>query len=506
MLWLLTCGLLFGTGLPIYYLLSKGLGAEWNVVKELLLKSENLVLLGNTAILALAVLVSGIVFALPPAFFLTRFALPFKRFWLVSCILPLAIPGYIMALGWLSLGGNYGALAQLWGIQLGRPSGFIGAWLALSTALYPYLFLNFRAAFVGMNPALEESAKTMGISSIRRFMHVLLPQLKPALFSGMMLVALHVLGDFGTVSLMRYKTFSYALFLQYEASFDRVYAAWLALFMVFLTLILVFLEANRVKQVEISATKSKRFRALIVPSKRQKALVVGYLILQTLITFCLPLFSILFWFFKSTKKSILENWLAALPNTVFIALIATFCTLILSFGFAYFAVRRRTGWGRRNPILLYAVYSMPPLALGLSLVFFSLKVVPFLYQTLFLLIGAYVLHFMAEAFGPLRSGLFQVPLQLEEAAKSLGRSRFYALRNIVLPLLKKPFLSAFALVFVAILKELPITLLLAPAGFETLAMNVWSYTASLNFGAAAPFALSIVGISALFIGVFEPKE
>lgn len=499
----LTCGLLFGAFLPIYYLLAKGLSGDWEKIKALLFTFEMLQLLSNTFLLSIGVLFSSLILAFPSAYILSRYEVPFKALWRIACILPLAVPGYIMALGWLSLTGYNGALFYVFGWQIPRPSGYFGAWIALTTTLYPYLLLNLNAALNGVNLSLEENAKMLGIGNWKRFTKVLLPQLKPALYSGSLLLFLHVLGDFGVVSLMRFKTFSYALFLQYEASFDRIYAAWLALFMVVLTIVLLLLEKNSIRKLTINQNKAKRIKSPKPLSFQAKIGVYLWFLLQVFVTLLLPLFAISAWFFRNLKSDIWNHWLTALPNTLAVSLCSTFLATVLAFGFAYFASRDHSGWGKRNPVVLFAIYSTPPLALGLALTFFSLKLAPFLYQTLFLLIGAYVLHFMAEAFGPLRSALFQVPVQLEEASKILGRKRGYTLRKVVLPLMKKPIFSALILVFLAVLKELPLTLLLAPAGFETLSMNVWSYTSSVNYGAAAPFALTIVLLSMLFVGILD---
>jgi len=154
----------------------------------------------------------------------------------------------------------------------------------------------------------------------------------------------------------------------------------------------------------------------------------------------------------------------------------------------------------------YLGYATPPLAFALSLVFFSLYVSPFLYQTLLLLIIAYSLHFLAEGIGPIRSALYQAPPQLEDAAKSLGYSSFQAFIKVILPLLKGGIIASAALVFLSAMKELSITFLLSPIGFNTLALNVWSYTGEAMFAEAAPFAFTILIFSILFVGLLFSRE
>jgi iron(III) transport system permease protein len=154
----------------------------------------------------------------------------------------------------------------------------------------------------------------------------------------------------------------------------------------------------------------------------------------------------------------------------------------------------------------YFGYATPPLALALAFVFFSLNSAPFLYQTLSLLIIAYSLHFVAEAMGPVRSALYQTPPRLEEAARSLGFPPFQAFMKSTFPLLRTGIFSGATLVFLSCMKELPITFLLSPIGFRTLALNVWSYSNEAMFAEAAPFALTILVFSSVFVGILFSRE
>ncbi|MCX7850866.1 ABC transporter permease subunit, partial [Thermus sp.] len=212
-----------GVALPLVYLVLRAAEAQARELWTILLRPKNLELLINTLELLVGVLLTTTLIALPLAFLTTRTNLWGKRAFTVLLTLPLAIPGYVGAYVWLASTGTDGLL------PLPRPQGYWGALLVLSLSTYPYLFLSLRAAFLGLDPSLEEAARTLGQKPLNAFWKVVLPQLAPALLSGYLIVALHVLGDFGTVSLFRYDTFSYAIYLQYYAAFDRVYAAWLAL-------------------------------------------------------------------------------------------------------------------------------------------------------------------------------------------------------------------------------------------------------------------------------------
>ncbi|MFN3369672.1 MAG: ABC transporter permease, partial [Thermus sp.] len=188
-----------GVALPLLYLALRALEADPETLRDILLRPKNLELVRNTLSLLLGVLLGTTLLALPLAFLTTRTDLRGKRLFSILLTLPLAIPGYVGAYVILSATGPGGIL------PLPRLEGYWGALLVLSLITYPYLFLGLRAAFLGLDPSLEEAARTLGLRPLRAFLQVVFPQLLPALLSGYLVVGLHVLGDFGTVSLLRYE-------------------------------------------------------------------------------------------------------------------------------------------------------------------------------------------------------------------------------------------------------------------------------------------------------------
>jgi iron(III) transport system permease protein len=156
--------------------------------------------------------------------------------------------------------------------------------------------------------------------------------------------------------------------------------------------------------------------------------------------------------------------------------------------------------------LAYLGYALPPLALALAYIFFSLGTLPVLYQTMALLVFAYTLHFLAEAIGPIRTALYQISPNVEEAARSLGRSPLRAFGSTTLPLIRTGLVVSVTFVFLSAIKELPLTVLLSPPGFETLSTNVWGFASEGLYGRAAPYALAIVCLSTLFVAVLLRYE
>ena len=497
-----------GVLIPLVYLLLRAAQADPQTLWDLVVRGRTVRLLGNTVGLTVGVLVGTSLLAVPMAWLTTRTALPGRKVLTLLGVLPLAVPGYVMAYALLATTGPYGTLAQTLGLVVPRLSGYTGAVLALSLSTFPYLFLNLRTAFLGLDPALEESAQALGHSRWQVFVRIVLPQLRPALLAGGLLIALHVLGDFGVVSLMRYDTFSYALYIQYAASYDRIYAAGLALLLLMLTAAILVLEARLLKGRLFHQTSSGTARSATM-HRLGAWRWVGYAFALSVAgaSVVLPAGTVGYWMADSAATGLPWAGLGtALWDSVRASAPAAVLAALLSLPVAYLGVRHASSWTRGVERIAYLGYATPPLAFALALIVFSLGAVPFLYQTLALLVLAYALHFMAEAVGPVRSALYQAPPHLEEAARSLGRSPLGAFMSVTFPLVRRGLLVSMAFVFLSAMKELPLTFLLAPVGFETLALNTWSYAEEALFGQAAPYALTIMFVSALFVGVLLLRE
>ncbi len=495
-----------GVFVPVAYLLVRAFEAEPAQLIDLVVRGRTARLLANTVLLAVGVLGCTSLIAFPMAWLTTRTNLVGRRFFTLLGVLPLAVPGYVMAYVLLGTTGNYGMLAQWVGLALPRLSGYSGALLALSLSTFPYLFLNLRTALLGLDPSLEESARALGCSRREVFFRVVLPQLRPAFLAGALLIGLHVLGDFGVVSLMRFETFSYAVYLQYVASYDRIYAAWLALLLLVLTAGVLFLEARLLRGLSLHRTGSGTHRRA-VSVRLGPWRLPGYLFMGSVgaASVGLPLVGVTYWMVRG-GGGVWSDVGAALGASVSASAPAAPLAGALALPLAYWSVRRPSAASRAMERVAYFGYATPPLAFALAYVFFTLRGAPFAYQTLGLLIVVYALHFLAEAIGPVRSALYQAPPRLEESARALGRSPLRAFFEATFPLLRRGLLVSVALVFLSAMKELPLTVLLSPIGFETLALGVWGFASEALFDRAAPYALVVIAFSAGFVGLLLGKE
>lgn len=496
-----------GVLIPLVYLVVRALEADYDQIVELVFRERNAVLFYNTVILTISVLIFTTLIAYPLAYVTARTNIPGKKILTLLGVLPLAIPGYVMAYALLGLSGSNGMLAVVFGIDLPRLSGFWGSLVSIGLYTFPYLFLNLRAGLSGLDPALEEVSRSLGYKPHQVFFKVILPQLRPAYYAGALIIGLYVLGDFGSVSLMRFETFSYAIYLQYAASYDRIYAAWLALMLLSLTGFALVLEYKLLRGLSF-------FRTGTGAGKRAKTAQLGhwkipvyiFVTLLVLISIVLPVATIIFWMMEGIDGFYWPNLWSALFSSVSASAPAAVLATFLAIPLAYIGVRYPTRSSRLLEKTAYFGYATPPLALALALIFFTLSTAPILYQTLTLLIIAYTLHFLAEAVGPVRSSLYQASPRLEEAAQSLGYSRFMAFAKATFPLLRGGMIASMSFVFLSAMKELPITFLLSPIGFDSLAVNVWSYSVEAMFSQAAPFALLILLFSTLFVGLLFARE
>jgi len=454
-----------------------------------------------------------------------------RRLLAVLLVCPLAVPPYVTAYSLLGLGGDDGLLVRLLGadssllrfwfvdaqtgrFHVPRLGGYLGSWLALSAYNFPYVYLPLRAAWHAIDASQEEAASSLGRSRAAVAVWVVGPQLLPALLAGMLLVALHVMADFGVVSLMRYETLSTTLYARYN-SFDTGNAARLALVMISFALLLLMGEWLLLKRLRLD-------RAGVGTARIARRTDLGIWQFPALFTCCLvvvmgvilPVVTTGYWMSTLSDPTIWTSIRKALWGSVVASLPAAVGASILAIPIALLSVRypgRLTAIFERAPLV---GYSVPALALGLS--FIMLCLAPWMpelifetfYQSLPLLVLAYILHFLAEAVGPIRSSLRLTSPRLEEAAWSLGASPWGAVFRVTLPIMRHGILVAAAFVFLSCMKELPLTILLAPVGMETLARNAWDHAENAEFARAAPYALITLCASAGFVGLllFERRH
>ncbi len=469
--------------LPLLYVGLKAWQAGLHEAIRLLWRPYVLRLLGNTLMLMAGVTAACVIIGVSLAWLLERSDLAGRRLWGVILCLPFAVPAFVSGFTWVSLSSRF--------------EGLGGAILVMTLSKYPLVFLPVAATLRNLDTSLEESARTLGQNRTGVFFKVTLPLLWPAVLGGALLIALHMLVEFGALLILGLQTFTTAIYQQFELEFSNTNAAMLSALLLVLCLLLLWLELKvRGNARHIRTGQGAARRATPLRLGAWRVLAQLYCLLLVVVGSGVPLAMLGYWLLKGSSAAFPAAAIGeALLTSLALALGGAALCLALALPVGLLVVRHRGRlaiWAERLPYLLHA---LPGLVIALTLVYFALHYVPAMYQTTGLLLLAYALLFLPLAQAPVRTALNKAAPQLEEAARTLGATPFTAFCRVTLPIIFPAMAAAFALVFLDGMKELTATLVLAPTGMTTLATEVWSHTSNMEFAAAAPYAALLILIS-----------
>jgi iron(III) transport system permease protein len=498
--------------IPLVYIFIRAVGAEPEAWQRLI-QTRIWKLLGNTLVLVIAVTSGALVTGVSMAWFTERTELPGRKIFRWMLALPLAIPAYIGGIVHLALlrpRGGYipQALESVFGQPVLTPSplGFWGAAFILTLFTYPYVYLLSAAAFRSLHASLEEAARTFGRTPLETLFQVTLPALRPGLTAGALLVALDILAEYGTVALLRYETFSSAIFVQLAGRYDRAAASILSGILVAMAIVFLWGELRLQGQARFTQMESNWRPA--PPASLGKWRLPAFLLVLGVVSASLlvPVTVLAVWSMQAfldpeTLSTVFRTGSQGFGSYVWNSLwssgLAALIAVILSLPVALNAVRHPSRFSRFISRLCQVGYAIPGVVIALSLVLLVNRLLPFLYATPFVVVIAYVLRHMPQAVRASESALNQLSPSMEEASRTLGRTSFQTFVQVTLPLILPGLLAGGSLVFLTSLKELPATLLLRPAGFDTLAVRVWTWAADGFYTQAAPAALLLVLASSL---------
>jgi iron(III) transport system permease protein len=487
---------------PVVYLVIRASSAG-DDVWPLIFRERTAILAWNTIRLAAAVSLTASLIAVPLAWLTVRSDLPWRRFWNAVIPLPLVIPSYAGAVAIIGAIGPRGLLQEQlehFGVErLPSIYGFAGAWATLSLFTFPYIYLSVRGSLQGLDPSLEDASRSLGRGPVRTFIGCTLPQLRPSIGAGVLLVSLYTISDFGVVTSMRYESFVRAIYTQYRAAFDRTLAAALGLLLVTLAIALVVGESRIRRRAGFYRVGTGTARQT-TPARlgRWRWLAVGWCVMIVMASLGLPLAILLYWLASGASAG---HDLGALPRAMVNSLTISGLTAVFAMAAAIpvacLAARYRSRFSTLIERGAYLGFSLPGIVIALAFVFAGARYLPALYQTLPFMILALIVRFLPHGIGATRSSLVQISPRLEEASRTLGRSQVVTLGAITAPLARPGIVAGAILVFLGTMKELPIILLLAPNGFDTLATEFWSSTSSGRYGRAAAPALLLIALSSI---------
>ncbi|GLY64897.1 ABC transporter permease [Amycolatopsis taiwanensis] len=470
--------------LPLGFIVGYTISTGWAETQRLIFRPRTAELLWNTVRLTGGCVLLCAVLGTGAAWLVERSTLPGRRIWHVLLVAPLAIPAFVNSYGWVSL--------------LPGASGYLGALLIVTLSYFPLVYLPVVATLRGLDPALEETSYALGHGCLRTFVSVVLPQLRPALLGGCLLVSLHLLAEFGALQMLRFPTFTTAIYDQFQSSYNGPAANMLAAVLVLCCLLLLVAELRlrgRARYARVGAGAARP--AIRLRLRGWTAPVLAGLGALIALALAVPVGSLVFWLVTGRSANVtLADLLTAAGSSLGLGAVAAVCTVVFAIPVAWLYVRH-SGWPAT--MLERSTYfgnALPGIVVALALVTIGVHAFPALYQTTSLLIAAYVILFLPRAVVNVRAALAQAPPVLDDVAHSLGLSRTATLRRVTLPLIAPGLGAGAALVFIAVVTELTATLLLAPTGTQTLATQFWSYSDSVAYGAAAPYAAVMVVLSA----------
>ena len=469
--------------LPLGFVTGVTLQTGWATVIALVFRPRVGELLLNTLALVLLTVPLSAALALALAWLTERSDLPGARFWSWLAVAPLAVPAFVQSYAWVTL---------LPGLH-GLPGGVLVSVLAY----FPFLFLPLSAALRRLDPALEDGAASLGMPPVWVFFRVTLPQLRLALCGGALLVGLHLLAEYGLYAMIRFDTFTTAIIDQFQSTFNGPAATMLALVLVACCLGLLALEGRargRARYARLGTGAARPAARQALGRWRLPALALP--VLTAALSLGVPAWTLLRWL--GAGGGPIWNWAEigpALGQTLLLAGGGAVLTVAAAFPMAWLSVRHPGRLQRALEGANFVTGALPGVVVALALVTVTVRVALPLYQSLFTILLAYALMFLPRGIIGLRASIAQAPVELEQAAGSLGRSPAQALWGVTLRLAAPGAAAGLAMVALGITNELTATQMLAPTGTATLATAFWAHAAEIDYAAAAPYALLMVLLS-----------
>ncbi len=468
----------------------------------------------NTLVLLAGVAVGVLVLGVGLAWLNALCDFPGRRFFDWALMLPLAIPAYVMAfvaLGLLDFSGPVQGLLRDWFGPRGywfppvrSTGGVIGAMVLV---LYPYVYMLARSAFLTQGHGTLEAARILGLGPWSAFFRIALPMARPAIVAGASLALMETLADFGTVAVFNYDTFTTAIYKAWFGLFNLQAASQLASLLLLFVAMTLFTERRLRGRARFhETTRGARSRRIRLCGWRA-SLATSTCSLVFALAFAIPVAQLLVWAWEVAGEDLDTRYLQLVLNTLSLggsaAIVTISGALLLAFAHRY-GHDPMTRAAVRTATLGYALPGSV-LAVGVMLAFtgidnflqslgqaLGMQTGPILAGSIAALLLAYLVRFLAVAYGPIDSSLERIRPSLPEAARSLGAGSRQVLQRIYLPLLRPGLLTAVLLVLVDVMKEMPATLLLRPFGWDTLAVRIYEMTSEGEWERAALPAVSLV--------------
>ncbi len=486
-------------------------GDVWQHLVETILPS----LLINTFWLTLGVAASSALLGVSLAWFTAVCEFPGRKFFSWGLLLPLAIPAYVMAfvtLGLFDFTGPVQTLLRSWvgPEQFWFPNvrGRLGVIIVMTLAFYPYVYLLARNAFLTQGKRSLEAAQSLGFNRMQGFLKVALPMARPWIASGVMLVLMETLADFGTVAVFNYDTFTTAIYKAWFSMFSLSAASQLASLLIVIVFVLIVMEQQFRSRMRYAETKhSSRIPRIPLTGWRAWG-VAGFALAILFFAFLLPITQLIIWATDTFVEEFNQLYLGFLWHSLMLSGLAALLTCSVAVLVVYSARRhpdtvtrvavRIATIGYALPGVVLAVGIFVPLAWldnwlsEMAMQLFHIETGLLIQGTLAIMLIAYMTRFLAVGHNPIDSAMQRITFSIDEASMGLGLNGWSMLKRVHLPILKGGIFTAVTLVFVDVMKEMPITLMTRPFGWDTLAVRIFEMTSEGEWEQAALPAVALV--------------
>ncbi|WP_231563325.1 iron ABC transporter permease [Salegentibacter sp. Hel_I_6] len=506
--------------------LLEGPGETWqHLVNNLLVDY-----IGNSFFLIFACSVLVLILGVGSAWLVARFEFPLRKQleWLL--ILPLAIPSYIVAYAYAGVF-DYGGSLEL--ILRGLNLEFIridimnkfGLAFVLSISLFPYVYVSSRAFFLNQAGNLLEASTMLGVGEFKSFFRLMLPLARPAIIAGLILVLMEVLNDYGAAQYFGVNTFTTGIFRAWFSLEEPETAVYLSALLIFIVFALILFEKWQRKHIQVTGNKASGRTHRKLGTKPMQWLKFILVLIPVMLGFFIPVGQLMYWAFLTAEKVFDFDFILLSLQSFGIALVTSMVTVLFATLLIYFAK-----WSSINGIksisrLGILGYAIPGAVVAIGIMIptlafdkwfintmdsvFGVKTGFLFNGTLVALVYAYCVRFLAVAYNPIESTALKVSNSIPDSSKMLGVGNFKTFFKIEFPLIKTGILSAVILVFIDVLKELPLTLILKPFHINTLAVKAFEYASDeMVMEAAIPslFIIFTATIPVIFLNRLLIKE
>ena len=484
--------------------------------------------LQNTLILLAGVAIFSAAIGTATAWLVTMYRFPFRQFLEWALFLPLAIPAYVGAYALVDFleyaGPVQTGLRSAFGWKLADEYFFPeirsrgGAVVALTAALYPYVYLITRAALKEQSGAMFEVSRALGMGPFSRFFRVGLPLIRPAAVAASAIVMMETASDFGVVDYFAVQTLTTGIFSVWLDAYNVGGAAQIAVLVLVIMFVLVALEKFNQRKIKVFNSAGSTMPISPIELRGASAWTASACCFVPFATgFCLPGGVMLWHALRNPEHWIESGLVGALVNTIFTGATAAAATVLAATIMVYGV---RLANDRRLSVIMPLTmlgYAVPGAVLAIGVLIPIASLDHFVADAILAVFGidpgmmitgsglaivfAYVVRFFAIAQNSADAAMGRISPSLPAAARSMGKSTAGTLRTVYLPMMKGSLLTALSLVFVDCVKELPATLLLRPFNFNTLATHVYERASLENIGEAAPSAVLVTLVGCLGVAL-----